>query len=66
MTSTCKRSYLLDLRTLKSLSIFLKRKNNDILDIYIYIYFFLRIYTLKNVVNEEIVNLKFKRFMGYL
>jgi hypothetical protein len=52
---------LLDLRTFRSLSIFLERENNDILDRYI-----LRIYTLKNVENEEIVNLKFERFMGYL
>jgi hypothetical protein len=61
MTSTCKRPYLLDLRTFRSLSIFLERENNDILDRYI-----LRIYTLKNVENEEMVNLKFERFMGYL
>ena len=65
MTSTCKRFYLLDLKTLKNLGIFLEKENNDILDIYIYIYI-LRIYTLKNIENEEIVNLKFERFMGYL
>jgi hypothetical protein len=67
MTSTCKRFYLLDLRTLRNLGIFLEKENNDILDIYIFIYIYiLRIYTLKNIENEEIVNLKFERFMGYL
>ena len=48
MTSTCKRFYLLDLRTLRNLGIFLEKENNDILYIYIYIYIYIEnIYTKK-------------------
>lgn len=32
MNDTCKRLFLVDLETLKCLSIFLKREENDILD----------------------------------
>jgi hypothetical protein len=51
-----------DLRTLKCLNkyLFRKRRCNDILQNYI-----LKIY-IKNIENEEIVNLELKGFIGYL